>query len=98
MLASVQEELGDSVVFLSLTIEEKDTKEDVEAWLKKAKASTLMSAKASSDATKKLRAMAGIEGSNIPASVFINAEGQVVGGHTGVPTKDDLMKSAKTIS
>ena len=98
MLASVKEEFADRVYFISLTIEDKDDQAAVRTWLESNDASGLNAGKWSETVAKRLHAMAGVELGGVPTSILIDAEGEVVGGHFGVPSREEIAESADQIA
>lgn len=94
----MKEEYGDSVYFVSLTVDENDTEQGVQEFLERADATSLNTGQAAQDVRERLNGMAGLSGNSIPASILIDPDGEVVGGHIGVPTREEIAADAKKIS
>ena len=89
-IAELKQHYGDRVVFLSLTIEPKDTPEII---AEEVPAKGLTFARASDAAWTKLMAMGGMESGTIPAHVFIKADGQVWATIIGGRGVEDAVKA-----
>lgn len=98
MLAQLQTTYeSQGVKFLSLTVESKDTQSAVDAWLKKAGAPGLMTAKASRTAGDQLHKLGGEEFGPIPSTVFVTASGKVSQVIVGAVGHDQLEQAVIAI-
>jgi hypothetical protein len=90
VLAKLKKEYKDKgLYFISLTIEDKDSKDIVAGWLKSAKAEVLTAARADKSGRTKLSKMAGLEGIGVPQLILIDKSGRVVNGlEAGFSHKD----------
>ena len=86
-----------NVYFLSLTVEEKDTRAKVEEWLGKAGAEGLNIGKASKPMFERLvRAGKGREGV-VPTNIFVTGEGNLVQVMSGAHGHETLQQAIARI-
>lgn len=98
MLAQLQKE-HPNVYFISLTIEEKDTKARVQDWLKnKARAPSLNFGKASRPVFERLARAGNAKVGVVPTSIFITAEGKLMEVKTGSHGDEALRKAVSLIA
>jgi hypothetical protein len=86
------------VYFVSLTLEENDTRQAVTDWLERANATGLRSGRASDGTAKKLHEFGGQRYGPIPSNVFLSSNGDVVEVMIGARGHDVLEQAVQRIA